>query len=178
MVATISQRQAFQNACLVTVLLLYSIYLRNCRVYCYNRSVDLTTNKLKSLLKANDLSVTKQRMGIFNILLGRGPIAMQELIRLVDKKYDRASIYRTISLFNTLGITQRLKIGWKYKIELTDKFSDHHHHMACLKCGKVIDINEQLFEKLIDQMTAEHHFHAVQHQVEVQGICSVCAGAN
>lgn len=92
---------------------------------------------------------------------------------------DRASVYRTVALFEKLGITHRIQIGWKYKIELSDSFHHHHHHLTCLKCGQVIPFEEddQLLKSL-NLVAAYHNFGMESHQLEIQGVCSMCtAGA-
>lgn len=131
--------------------------------------------EIATILKDNGLSVTKQRLAVFELLEGREPITMYELYDLARDKLDRASLYRTVSLFEELGIVRRINIGWKYKVELSDKFAEHHHHLACLKCHKVIPINEQELEKFISGLAMSYNFEPIEHQVEVQGYCKDCS---
>jgi Fur family ferric uptake transcriptional regulator len=88
---------------------------------------------------------------------------------------DRASVYRAVELFEALGIVQRLNTGWKYRLELTDKFAAHHHHLTCTNCGKTIAMNEAELERVIEQLARSHGFRPTAHQIELQGICAVCA---
>src|SRR5579884_2302047 len=126
---------------------------------------------IATILKNNGLSVTKQRLFVFKLLEVREPLTMYELYDLAKGRLDRASLYRIITVFEKLGIVQRINIGWKYKIELSDKFSDHHHHLTCLKCHKVIPISEAELETFISGLATSHKFKPVEHQVEVQGYC-------
>jgi Fur family ferric uptake transcriptional regulator len=125
-------------------------------------------------LKSSGYSLTKQRQYVFNLLVDKEPMSMQELIKLSKDKIDRASMYRIVDLFEKLGIVQRLNIGWKYKIELTDKFAEHHHHLTCTKCGKIIPINERSLEKFIGDVANQYSFNANSHQIEIQGLCETC----
>jgi len=34
------------------------------------------------------------------------------------------------------------QIGWKYKLELSNAFQHHHHHLTCLQCGGVTPLPE------------------------------------
>ena len=129
---------------------------------------------IATVLKAHGHSVTKQRLFVFELLEGTEPLTMQELYQLAQGKLDRASLYRTIALFEALGIAQRVNIGWKYKIELSDQFAEHHHHLTCLKCHQVIPINEQELEAFISGLAQSYQFKPVEHQVEVQGYCAAC----
>jgi len=130
--------------------------------------------RIATLLKSNGLSVTKQRLTVFELLEGSEPLTMHELQQLAGDKLDRASLYRTIAVFEKLGIVHHVNIGWKYKIELSDAFSEHHHHMTCLRCHKIIPINEQELESFINNLSAEHQFEPVEHQIEIQGYCADC----
>lgn len=98
---------------------------------------------------------------------------MHELVERTAS-IDRASVYRTIELFEQLGIVQRLNTGWKYKIELSDKFTDHHHHVTCVQCDKTVAMNEQELERFIEQIAHHHGFVPTAHQIEIQGLCQAC----
>ena len=130
--------------------------------------------EIASILRENGLRVTKPRLLVFARLIGSEPLSMHELYLQTRKHMDRASLYRTISTFESLGIVQRVNIGWKYKLELTDKYAEHHHHLTCLKCGRVIPLNEQVLENFVVQAAKQKNFHATDHQVEIQGYCSKC----
>lgn len=125
-------------------------------------------------IKKQGYSLTQQRQFVFDLLINQEPLTMSELISKTKNKIDRASVYRIIDLFEKLGIVQRLNIGWKYKIELSDKFADHHHHLSCQRCGRVIPINEKSLENFINQLVKQYNFSARSHQIEIQGLCGTC----
>lgn len=127
----------------------------------------------QKLLKEQGSSITAARRAVFEALLGQEPLSMHELVKRVGT-VDRASVYRTVDLFERLGIVQRLNTGWKYKIELTDKFCEHHHHLTCTHCGRTVAINAHALERFIEQAAAEHGFRPTAHQIEIQGICEDC----
>jgi Fur family ferric uptake transcriptional regulator len=127
------------------------------------------------VLKNNGYSVTKQRLAVFSMLDGREPLTMYELYDLAKGQLDKASLYRIIELFEKLGIVQRINIGWKYKIELSDKFSEHHHHLTCLRCNKIVAINEDALESFVTELSKTYSFTTLDHQIELQGYCSDCS---
>ncbi len=136
---------------------------------------DSAIRLFKTTLRTNNHSVTKTRLIVFNLLKGQEPISMNSLLRIGKNRFDRASLYRTINLFEEIGVAHRVNLGWKYKIELTDKFAHHHHHLSCTNCGRVIPIREDdELEKLIIQISDTHNFSASKHQIEIQGLCSKC----
>ncbi len=132
---------------------------------------------LQTILQDNGYSVTKQRLFVFALLCNQEPLTMHELTKRALGSLDRASLYRIISVFEQIGVVQRINIGWKYKIELSDTFAEHHHHLTCVQCGKVTDINGDKLESFIDQLAAEHTFIVLEHQVELQGHCNQCAAS-
>jgi Fur family ferric uptake transcriptional regulator len=100
---------------------------------------------------------------------------MHELYLKADGKIDRVSLYRIMKIFEQTGIAQRVYVGWKYKIELTDIFSHHHHHISCLGCHKLIAISgDAQIEKLIQELAIKNQIIATSHQLEVQGYCKNC----
>ncbi len=126
-------------------------------------------------LKLNKLSNTKSRQAVFNILKSvNNPISMNELIKLCNL-IDRVSVYRTIETFENIGIVNKVHIGWKYKIELSDNFKEHHHHMSCMKCGKVIDFEEpHNFDLELTTIALNSKFEIKHHTLELRGFCINC----
>ena len=130
---------------------------------------------LKALLKKNGSSLTKQRKLIFDLLSNQEPQTMQVLASRAVPIVDRATVYRTVELFKQLGIVRRLNTGWKYKIELSDIFTDHHHHLHCSNCGKVRDLPANpMLETMIDSSAAKADFSPRGHQLEIYGLCPTC----
>lgn len=130
----------------------------------------------KKILRDGGYSLTKPRSFIFEFLLSSEPQTMHQLIEATSNTMDRVSVYRVIELFEKLGIVQRINIGWKYKIELSDIFLGHHHHMTCLSCSKVIAIKDhQAVENIIKDLSSNANFTLVTHQLEMQGYCSHCS---
>ena len=130
---------------------------------------------MKSTLKAQGHSITAPRVELFTLLQGKESMTMHELIyRSPD--VDRATLYRNIELFESLGIVRRIQIGWKYRIELADSFVHHHHHMTCTGCGVVIALAEDSeLELRLLALASGHGFTAQDHQLEIRGLCSACS---
>lgn len=130
--------------------------------------------RLATILRKNSYSLTAPRQAVFIALENTEPLTMHELIERTSD-VDRATVYRVIDLFQQLGIVKRLQIGWKYKLELSDDFNPHHHHLSCTVCGKTTPIHEdKQIEQLIHQLGQTHDFKITDHQLEIQGICQQC----
>lgn len=134
-----------------------------------------TTQLLKTTLKKHGLSLTMSRKIVFNALKNHEPQTMGELVEACWRHIDRATVYRTITLFEELGIVKRLQIGWKYKLELSDDFHEHHHHLTCRICGQTTPLPEdKALESRLQQLAAGANFKMQDHQVEIQGLCANC----
>jgi len=130
---------------------------------------------LKALLKKNGSSLTKTRRVVFDLLLDQEPQSMQVLAQRAVDKVDRATVYRTVELFEELGIVHRLNIGWKYKIELSDIFQGHHHHFYCTNCGKTYTLPANaMLETMINSVAAKESFAPRGHTLETYGLCANC----
>lgn len=100
---------------------------------------------------------------------------MRELSMDLSSVMDRASIYRTVALFEELGIVVRVQQGWKYKIELSDIFSPHHHHISCTNCGRILSFNEpEGLEDLLNEIAVTGGFTHQFHSLEISGLCPEC----
>jgi Fur family ferric uptake transcriptional regulator len=137
------------------------------------------TDLLKQLLSKDGFSLTGARMTVFRLLKDRGPQSVAELQAKSNGAIDRVSIYRNLDLFEKLGIVRRLYSLGKYKYELSDKFTAHHHHLTCLSCGRVIDVqDEEHIDSFIKHVSKEFGFKPLRHQFEVEGYCPACADRN
>lgn len=135
-------------------------------------------DQLKTTLKTNRQSLTTVRLAVFSALQGKEPQTMRELVEACGGQVDRASVYRTVALFERLGIVQRLQIGWKYKLELSDAFHQHHHHLTCSRCGITIPLPEDTsLERRLHQLAQTQGFTMQGHQLEIQGLCKNCSQA-
>jgi Fur family ferric uptake transcriptional regulator len=127
-------------------------------------------------LKQKNLSLTTPRKLIFQVLNTNEPLTIAEIIKACHGEIDRVTVYRTIELFEKLQIVQKLNIGWKYKIELSHPYQLHHHHMTCTRCHKIFALPEdEVLEARIKILAKSGSFTAIDHQIEIRGICQVCS---
>ncbi len=130
--------------------------------------------KFEASLRQAGQSITKTRRAVFAALENQEPLAMHELLAKLPS-VDPASVYRSINLFEQLGIVQRLQTGWKYKLELTDDFHEHHHHATCLRCNQTFVLPEAAgLEAIVNDIAHQIHFTIARHQLELQGYCTDC----
>jgi Fur family ferric uptake transcriptional regulator len=129
----------------------------------------------KTIISSNGHRVTAARLALFELLIDTEPLSIQQILQKASTAIDRVGVYRNIELYESLGIVRKVTIGWKYKIELSEKFVAHHHHLVCIKCGDITDIHsEEKVERFIDQVSKDLSFTPVSHQFEIEGYCQKC----
>lgn len=101
------------------------------------------------------------------------PLSIAELIAACQG-IDRASIYRTLELYDSLHIIAIVHVGWKKRYELTDPFKPHHHHLQCTQCHELIELNTPELEQLIDQLAVTYGYQLSSHHIELHGVCLSC----
>lgn len=135
-----------------------------------------TLEKFKDILIDNHLRITESRVELFKLLLGNKPLGINEIINKLDGVSDRVSVYRNMELFEKLGVAKKVFFGWKYKIELSELFIGHHHHLICLGCGVVFDIEgESEIDSYINEATNRFGFNPTRHTFEIEGYCKNCS---
>lgn len=125
-------------------------------------------------LKHNGFSATKPRIALFKTLQSHNALTIQDLVDSLSN-YDQSTIYRSIDLFEKMGIVTRIRLGQVSRLELSDVFHHHHHHFSCLKCKKVYILPEDLvLEQEIARLSFKRKFKAIDHQLEIRGFCRDC----
>jgi Fur family ferric uptake transcriptional regulator len=52
----------------------------------------------------------------------------------------------------------------------------HHHHLICRRCGSSVEVEGRPVEQWAEKVAAESGFTAVDHTVELFGLCPRCSG--
>lgn len=131
-------------------------------------------HKLKTTLRDARYSTTKPRLEVFNQLATAGPSSVSRLAEQLEPQVDRATVYRTVELYEKLGIVNRIWHGFKHQVELSEIFTPHHHHARCRNCGSTTDIASPELEASLSRLAKDHGFLALGHSVELLGYCQKC----
>ncbi len=133
-------------------------------------------NDFEHILRQAGQSITKPRLAVFATLAQSDmPLKNGEIARRTPN-VDRASIYRTLELFDKLNITETITRGWTPYTELAEPFRPHHHHMTCEACGTSEEIESGTLEDVLTLIANRHDFTLTKHIVELTGMCKTCQG--
>jgi len=88
----------------------------------------------------------------------------------------RASVYRALEQLEQLHLVQSLDVGRDAKgYERIDPGGEHHHHIVCSRCGKVVPFEDSRLERAIDAVASESGFDVRGHEVTLRGRCGPCS---
>lgn len=132
------------------------------------------------ILQEKAYKITPQRQIILKALLDHPEEHLSaEEIHLIVKKKDPevglATIYRTLEILTNLDILHKINFGdGCTRYELAEQESHNHHHLICVNCGKVIEVNDDLLETLETWIEKKTHFCITDHQLKFYGYCKDC----
>jgi Fur family ferric uptake transcriptional regulator len=132
-------------------------------------------------LRKKALKVTRERTALFDEIFSthRHFDAEDLVIRMRDRgtKVSRATIYRTLELLHGCGLVGCVRLNEeKYRYERLRK-GEHHDHLVCSSCGKVIEFVDAAIEKRQEAVCKEYEFLATSHSHQISGVCSGCRKA-
>ena len=140
----------------------------------------ITRPSLMKQLAARGVRITAQRRLLIGIIQDSprhlDAAGLLETARKRDAEIDRATVYRTIALLKGHGLIDELDLmhieGEKHYYEA--KTSRDHCHMACFRCGAIMEYVSSSFEKLKAEMAAQSGFQIRVVRLEVGGVCRRC----
>ena len=119
--------------------------------------------------------MTRQRKLIAEVMMDiDGHVNIDELYRIVrdrDPNVGYATMYRTLKLLTEAGIAQSAQFGdgpMRFEASLG---KDHHDHLLCDDCGKIIEFENEAIERLQEQVCASYGFKLTDHKLEIKGRC-------
>ncbi len=138
-----------------------------------------TKSKFKDFLLTQGLKSTNQRELILDEFLRVGShLSTEELYLRLRKKNPRigyATVHRTLKLFAECGIAEQRHFGdGQARYEASDH-NEHHDHLICLSCGKIVEFEDPRIEELQVEVAGEHGFSIERHRLELYGYCSNCS---
>ena len=113
-------------------------------------------------------------------LLAREPCALsaveiEDALRAEGKPTGRASIYRVLDLLVDHGLVERVAVGQGLsRFERTHPDGEHHHHLVCDQCGRLVAFDDPALERAIDDLSERLGVRVEHHDVVLRGACEEC----
>ena len=89
-------------------------------------------------------------------------------------KVGRATVYRTLEQLEELELVHRVDVGGETVAFERNDPGGHHHHMVCVRCGRLVPFEDQGLERAIHAVGERAEFEVTAHDVLLRGICPRC----
>ena len=131
-------------------------------------------------LRGVDQRYTAGRRAIIGLLVSAGhPVSIGDIAERLPE-LPRSSAYRHLTDLEAAGLVRRVTANDEFtRFELAEDLTEHHHHLLCITCGKVIDVTlpagfEQAVATTIGQLADAEGFQPQSHRLDVLGVCAAC----
>lgn len=140
---------------------------------------------IKKKLQQEGYKLTPQREATVSILLEHQDehLSAEGIYMYVKRKYPDiglATVYRTLEILTELKITYRMVLDdGLARYDLNQHESTHfHHHLLCLQCGRIEEVQEDLLGDVEELVLERFGFQVSDHRLTFHGICRECRQAN
>jgi len=133
---------------------------------------------LTDRLRHGARKITGPRKAILEVLRSHShPLTNKQVLAAMPTgQCDLATIYRAMHLLEKLGMVKRYDFAdGKARFELVPQEGDsHHHHLVCMRCAHVVEIEECFSGAIERRIASRNGFKEVTHKLEFFGICPAC----
>lgn len=137
--------------------------------------------KTKKQLHESGFKLTPQREATLLVLLEneKDHLSAEEIYFLVKQKNSEiglATVYRTLDILTELKIVDKISFDdGLARYDLRKEGAKHfHHHLLCLECGTIEEIEDDLLGEVEQIVEGKYHFLVKDHRLTFHGICQNC----
>lgn len=129
-------------------------------------------------LRQSGFKTTPRRQEIIKLFInGKSHMTPEEVWKKLKKKFARCglpSVYRNLESLVECGILTRIQQFDRkkhYGLCSAAHGDRHHHHIACVQCGKV----DKIKDCAVNESKKINGYTVVSHFMQVNGICPRCS---
>lgn len=134
--------------------------------------------RFEALLAERGLRLTAPRRAIVEAVLARaGHFAIEDLVadlRAHGVAASKATVYRSLPLLTAAGIVSAAVLSGEERTYERAVGREHHDHLICRGCGKVIEFEYEAIEVLQRELAARYGFTLEGHLHQLIGRCAAC----
>ena len=142
-------------------------------------------NELENILKKSEFRMTFPRKIVMELLSKtKDHLLAKDIYLKINNKYPDiglTTIYRTLDLLVKMGMINKFEFGeGQSRYELAWDFKEHHHHLICSMCGRIIDYNDfiedeiKFFDEIQEFLSEKYKFSIHNHEIFFYGKCNSC----
>jgi Fur family transcriptional regulator, ferric uptake regulator len=137
----------------------------------------MLNEEIISQLRQNCHKVTPQRVLIIKTINASKelltPTELYEKVHQIDPEVGEVTVYRTLNILSELGLICMIHTG-----ENTHSYIgrpiEHHGHIICTECGKVVDFSNCNLDELEKRLMNETGYNIQEHRLDFYGKCQEC----
>lgn len=135
---------------------------------------------VEARLRLVDQRYTAGRRQLIDLLdHAEHPVAIGEITAALPE-LPRSTAYRNLVDLQSAGLVRRVSASDDFaRFELDEELTEHHHHLLCISCGRVIDVTasakfEEVLTRTVVTLVRPHNFLVHDHRLDILGTCSDC----
>lgn len=136
-------------------------------------------DQLKEALVNAGHRLTGPRLAVWEVVSGsHSHLTADEIageVRSLDPSVNLSSVYRSLALFEELGLVRESRLGPHEATHWEAAHPDEQFHMRCTSCGRVEHHSGTLVAQIEDHLSHHHGFQADRIELLVSGLCADCA---
>jgi Fur family ferric uptake transcriptional regulator len=159
-------------------------YLEGCFVA---RKTEEEERTWRGKFKSQGYKVTKAREAILNILdTTDDHLSAKDIFGKINNDYPDiglTTVYRTLDILSSMGLILKLDFGdgqARYELAHDVEGTNHHHHLVCTICNKVINYSDfideevELLHRTEKGLSRKYRFKITNHIIQFYGVCEQC----
>ena len=136
--------------------------------------------RLRLALEGRGVRLTRQRRVLLEVMdqaeRHLSADAILEHAQKIDPNIHRVTVYRTLEMLKRMGLLDELDLlhihGHRHYYE--SHGPRDHIHVACLRCGKVREVESDLYEQMKRQIERDTGVKITVTRTEIGGYCDSC----
>jgi Fur family ferric uptake transcriptional regulator len=98
-------------------------------------------------------------------------------LRSRGERIGLTTVYRQLQVLSEDGLLDTIRDAGGETLYRRCRSAVHHHHLICRICGTSVEVEGRAVERWAEKVAAEAGFTAVDHTVELFGLCPRCGAA-
>ena len=140
--------------------------------------IEEVSDEFRHCLKRRGLRITPERervcIEVYTTSIHFDAEDLVHRLQASQKPVSRATVYRTLEILEECGLVKKIRqIDNRHHYEKTLGL-EHHDHLFCDICGKVIEFRVDEIERLQDEVCLRYGFQPRRHVLHIYGFCREC----
>ncbi len=138
----------------------------------------LLVARFRRYIRDHNLPMTHQREAVARVVFfSNGHLSVEDIkgvLRGENLHVGTATVYRTLDLLLRADLVDEHSFGEGFKRYEPRTHHQHHEHIICRECGKVVEFTSDRIERMNVLIAEEYGFRHHHHRLEIHGVCREC----